>query len=117
MVNGELLLLTDLSKYGIDGFVLPSKPCPVFMLVDVFRHCQNLFCGKCTIFLPHFCGDCGGFSPHEWGKGGEGFMLGFRQAACWAKSDRRESFVRHAAELPGRCAEGDRREPFAQRLV
>jgi hypothetical protein len=49
--------------------------------------------------------------------GAEDFFLGFRQAACCAKGDRRESFVQRAAEPPGRCAEGDRRESFVQRAA
>jgi len=51
---------------GSHGFVLPSKGCPVFMLVDVFCHCPKLFCGKYTNHSPHICGICFAFSPQKW---------------------------------------------------
>lgn len=57
---------SNFAKYGIYSFVLPSKGCPVFMLVDVFCHCPKLFCGKHRGYSPHICGICFAFSPQKW---------------------------------------------------
>jgi len=36
---------------------LPSKGCPVFILIDVFFHRTHQLCGKNTSFSPHLCGE------------------------------------------------------------